>query len=199
MKKKNTSTPPVSLRLRNLVDALRRALLSIHLSDLPSRVRELPDERTVRFYTTVGLLAPPLSFDGRRAFYGRRHLLQLLAVKRLQSQRLPIRQIREKIRRASGAKLSAIANVDSSVMDKALRDAAKDPSLNLWPRPSEDSAVPDPIVNETMPKSARCYRISDGIYLTIDPAAGSLTADQIQKRLMDFAGQFHQNDPGGGG
>src|SRR5580704_8169548 len=48
------------------------------------RVRDVPNERLVRWYVTVGLVDPPLSRRGRVARYGRRHLLQLVAVKRRQ-------------------------------------------------------------------------------------------------------------------
>src|SRR5205823_13215113 len=41
------------------------------------RVRDVPDRRTVRFYTTLGLIDRPAALRGRTALYGRRHLLQL--------------------------------------------------------------------------------------------------------------------------
>src|SRR5271168_5531128 len=50
------------------------------------RVRHVPDRRTIRYYTTLGLIDRPLEMRGRTALYGRRHLLQLVAIKRLQAQ-----------------------------------------------------------------------------------------------------------------
>jgi DNA-binding transcriptional MerR regulator len=49
------------------------------------QVRAVPDERTVRYYTTLGLLDRPTAMRGRTALYGRRHLAQVVAIKRLQS------------------------------------------------------------------------------------------------------------------
>lgn len=49
------------------------------------QVRAVPDERTVRYYGTLGLLDRPLAMRGRTALYGRRHLAQVVAIKRLQS------------------------------------------------------------------------------------------------------------------
>ena len=49
------------------------------------RVRDVPDRRTIRYYTTLGLIDRP-ALRGRTALYGRRHLLQLVAIKRLQAQ-----------------------------------------------------------------------------------------------------------------
>ena len=48
------------------------------------RVRDIPDLRTIRYYTTAGLLEKPAEMRGRTALYGRRHLLQLVAIKKLQ-------------------------------------------------------------------------------------------------------------------
>jgi hypothetical protein len=50
-------------------------------------------ERNVRFYRTTGLLEAPVSADGRG--YGEIHRLQLIAVRLLQAQGLPLRRIRE--------------------------------------------------------------------------------------------------------
>jgi DNA-binding transcriptional MerR regulator len=49
------------------------------------RVRDVPDRRTIRYYTTLGLLDSPAEMKGRTALYGRRHLLQLVAIKQLQA------------------------------------------------------------------------------------------------------------------
>jgi hypothetical protein len=50
-------------------------------------------ERNVRFYRTMGLVDAPESGGGRG--YGEKHRLQLMAVRLLQSQGLPLRRIRE--------------------------------------------------------------------------------------------------------
>ncbi|HSK00238.1 MAG TPA: MerR family transcriptional regulator, partial [Kofleriaceae bacterium] len=49
------------------------------------QVRAVPDERTIRYYGTIGLLDRPLAMRGRTAIYGRRHLAQVVAIKRLQT------------------------------------------------------------------------------------------------------------------
>ena len=58
------------------------------------RVSSLPDARTIRYYTTLGLLDRPF-IDGRQARYGQRHVLQLLAVKALQSMQFPLARVQE--------------------------------------------------------------------------------------------------------
>jgi DNA-binding transcriptional MerR regulator len=49
------------------------------------QVRAVPDERTIRYYATIGLLDRPAAMRGRTALYGRRHLAQVVAIKRMQS------------------------------------------------------------------------------------------------------------------
>jgi DNA-binding transcriptional MerR regulator len=49
------------------------------------QVRAVPDERTVRYYAAQGLLDRPSAMRGRTAIYGKRHLAQVIAIKRLQS------------------------------------------------------------------------------------------------------------------
>jgi DNA-binding transcriptional MerR regulator len=58
-------------------------------------VTEVPDERMVRYYSSGGLISPPEGKQGVSAVYGYLHLLQLLVIKRLQSEHLSIRKIRE--------------------------------------------------------------------------------------------------------
>lgn len=58
-------------------------------------VTEVPDERTVRYYLTEGLVSPADDKQGTASVFGYRHLLQLLVVKKLQSEHLPIRKIRD--------------------------------------------------------------------------------------------------------
>jgi DNA-binding transcriptional MerR regulator len=58
-------------------------------------VTELPDERTVRYYLAEGLIPPAEEKQGTASVFEFRHLLQLLVVKKLQADGLPIRAIRE--------------------------------------------------------------------------------------------------------
>ena len=49
------------------------------------QIRAVPDERTIRYYATLGLLDRPSAMRGRTALYGPRHLAQVVAIKRMQS------------------------------------------------------------------------------------------------------------------
>ena len=75
------------------------------------RVRDVPNERLVRWYVTVGLVDPPLSRRGRVAQYGPRHLLQLVAVKRRQAEGRSLAEIQAELAGATDETLAAVARV----------------------------------------------------------------------------------------
>ncbi|MFD0889271.1 MerR family transcriptional regulator, partial [Streptosporangium algeriense] len=80
-------------------------------AQLNGRVRDVPNERLIRWYATIGLLDPPTSRRGRVALYGRRHLLQLVAVKRRQAEGLTIAEIQAELAGASDQALEAVADL----------------------------------------------------------------------------------------
>jgi DNA-binding transcriptional MerR regulator len=71
------------------------------------RVSAVPDARTIRYYTTLGLLDRP-GIENRQARYGRRHVLQLLAIKALQSAAIPLAEIQARLYGRSEAELEAL-------------------------------------------------------------------------------------------
>ena len=74
-----------------------------------ARVRAIPDTRTIRYYTTIGLIDRPSEMRGRTAFYGRRHVEQLVVIKRMQSQGLTLSDIQRQLSGLSARKLSKLA------------------------------------------------------------------------------------------
>lgn len=74
-----------------------------------ARVREIPDARTIRWYQTTGLIDRPLALRGRTALYGRRQLLQLVAIKRLQAQGRTLAEIQAELAGLSTEALEPIA------------------------------------------------------------------------------------------
>src|SRR3954470_24087425 len=77
------------------------------------RVRDLPDRRTIRYYTTLGLLDRPLELRGRTALYGRRHLLQLVAIKKLQARGLSLAEVQRALVGQPDATLVEQADLES--------------------------------------------------------------------------------------
>src|SRR5271170_5186383 len=75
------------------------------------RVRDVPDRRTIRYYTTLGILDKPAAMRGRTALYGRRHLLQLVALKRLQAQGLLLAEVQQRLVGQTDAALAELARL----------------------------------------------------------------------------------------
>jgi DNA-binding transcriptional MerR regulator len=74
----------------------------------------VPDERTVRYYSNEGLLAPPEGKQGLSAVYGYQHLLQLVVIKRLQAEHLPIRKIKQLVEGKQEAELEQLLDVNAT-------------------------------------------------------------------------------------
>src|SRR6516162_6817580 len=89
------------------------------------RVRDVPNQRLIRWYVTVGLVDPPLSRRGRVARYGRRHLLQLVAVKRRQAEGRSLAENQAELAGATDETLAAVACVpDARPAPESLAPAA---------------------------------------------------------------------------
>ncbi len=107
--------------LEQLAERAARALVDAEVRVANGRVTGVPDGRLIRWYATIGLVDRPLLGPGRVARYGIRHLLQLVAVKRLQAQGLPLAEIQLRLAGATDATLRRIAalppGLDASVQD----------------------------------------------------------------------------------
>src|ERR1041384_7370835 len=75
------------------------AEVATRISALPApkngQVRAVPDERTVRYYVTLGLLDRPSTMRGRTALYGKKHVAQVVAIKRLQTMGRSLSEIQQ--------------------------------------------------------------------------------------------------------
>src|SRR6185295_17540861 len=70
-------------------------LAEMNLEQERGTVTSVPDERTIRYYMAEGLIQTPEEKQGTASVFGYLNLLQLLTVKKLQAEHLPIRKIRE--------------------------------------------------------------------------------------------------------
>ena len=148
------------------------------------RVREAPDVRTLRYYTTLGLLDRPSFFRGRTGYYGRRHLLQILAIKKLQAQRLPLAEIQRRLLGATDALLSELSGRDASTGAAAGRpaaspDGAPAPAVRaFWlDRPTAPEPAEDRRANGTIGHVASDCRVELAPGVTLHLA--DVEADQL--------------------
>ena len=134
------------------------AALAVDYHGQPSgRVRAVPDRRAIRWYTTIGLIDRPVAYRGRAALYGPRHLLQLVAVKRLQAQGLPLVSIQQELAGATDAQLARIARLPAEAGERpgfwrrqpvafmaAAFHADRTAPMAPGPDPATGPAAPDP-------------------------------------------------------
>src|SRR5512132_3221543 len=95
--------------LAELTERVAAALAVGYRGQRSGRGREVPDQRAIRWYTTLGLVDRPADWRGRTALYGRRHLLQLTAIKRLQAAGHTLAEIQAELTGISDARLAQLA------------------------------------------------------------------------------------------
>jgi DNA-binding transcriptional MerR regulator len=82
------------------------------------RVSQAPDIRTIRYYTSLGLIDRPV-IEGRQARYGKRHVLQVLAIKSLQARLLPLSEIQSRIYGRTDQELEVMLAAFADAADSA--------------------------------------------------------------------------------
>src|SRR5207253_2708909 len=109
---KDMSAPSPSLWTIEELSAQVALALSVDYEGPGSgRVRGVPDLRTIRYYTTLGLIDRPAAMRGRTALYGRRHLLQLVVIKRLQARGATLAELQAKLVGLTDADLAGLAKL----------------------------------------------------------------------------------------
>jgi DNA-binding transcriptional MerR regulator len=101
------------------IDRLARLAAAALAAGAPTqpngRIREVPDVRTIRWYTSIGLLDRPAAMRGRTALYGRSHLAQLVAIKRLQAAGLTVAAVQERLLGADESAVEEIAGLPADL------------------------------------------------------------------------------------
>lgn len=135
------------------------------------RVRETPDRRTVRYYTTLGLLDRPTEFRGRTGLYGTRQLWQLMAIKRLQSRGEPLQEIQRRLLNATDAELRRVAAPPRGTPDPAPRVVSAR-AKSFWQEPPAERAPEDAATFTGL-------QLDAGVTLTLSAARRLLAADDL--------------------
>jgi DNA-binding transcriptional MerR regulator len=100
-----------------LVERVREALAAEYSGAGDGRIRDVPDRRAIRWYTTIGLVDRPLGMRGRSALYGPRHLQQLVAIKRRQAAGRSLSQIQGELNWVSAEALAELSRVPEQLLE----------------------------------------------------------------------------------
>lgn len=144
------------------IDELRDlAALALDAADYngqrSSRVRETPDKRAIRYYTTLGLLDRPAEFRGRTAYYGRRHVLQLAAIKRLQAKGMSLVEIQQSLAGADDRRLARWAGVPNTFWEQHRPPSPSPPDPDTL---FQQEAPPE---EKPQPRAAAFWRMAPAI------------------------------------
>jgi len=181
--------------IHQLCTEVERVLAVDYAGSRNGRVRDIPDLRTIRYYTTAGLLDRPAEMRGRTALYGRRHLLQLVAIKQLQARGLSLFQVQQRLVGATDAMLRQLAgglaesdlamDSDSAPAPGTGQSVAAGPFWKSRPVPvlalqqtldepgTREAAEPErssPVASYEEMTSLQAIGLADHVMLLVDPA-----------------------------
>jgi MerR-like DNA binding protein len=140
-----------------LVERVREALAAEYSGAGDGRIRDVPDRRAIRWYTTIGLVDRPLGMRGRTALYGPRHLQQLVAIKRQQAAGRSLSQIQGELNWVSPEALAELSRVPERLLETdgpAPDGAPDDGHMRFWARhPSAPAAAPAELPGHQPPRA----------------------------------------------
>jgi DNA-binding transcriptional MerR regulator len=164
-------------------------------------VTSVPDERTIRYYMSEGLIQTPGERQGTASVFGYLNLLQLLTVKKLQAEHLPIRKIRELVAGKSEQELEIMLGLRGTAGRRTEAKQYLETLLASAPsQPLRETAAPrllPPQAAAAQSHSWQRVEIEPGLELHIrsdysPPATGSRTRSLLEKaihRLRRLRGQ----------
>lgn len=186
-------TPWTLAELTERVDAILRAE---GVRQENGQVAEAPNGRTVRWYQSIGLLRRPEQ-RGRVAFYGRAHLAELVAIKRLQSGGLSLGDVQARLQGLSDEAvlaLAALPELPSPVApdrdsNEGRADSERAAALSFWLADVSEPAVVDAVAPPEAPATTTTIRHSHehpaGVSLLLPSTIDADVAQALLARIVD--------------
>jgi DNA-binding transcriptional MerR regulator len=190
-------TPWTLAELTERVDAVLRAE---GIRQENGQVAEAPNGRTVRWYQSIGLLRRPEQ-RGRVAFYGRAHLAELVAIKRLQSGGLSLGDVQARLLGLSDEAVLALAALPELAESPVTHDRDSNggradsdqperaAALSFWLADVSEPAVVDAVAPPEAPVTASTIRQSHdhptGVSLVLPTTIDADVARALLARIVD--------------
>ena len=161
----------------------------LQLEQQRGTVTSVPDERTIRYYLAEGLIQTPEERQGTASVFSYLNLLQLLTVKKLQAEHLPIRKIRELVAGKSEQELETLLGVRGPSGKNT--EAKRYLESLLAPAPSAPptmDAAPPPQQLDASPHSWQRVEIEPGLELHVrsdysPPATTGKTRSLLERAI----------------
>ena len=165
-------------------------LAEMNLEQERGTVTSVPDERTIRYYMAEGLVQTPEEKQGTASVFGYVNLLQLLTVKKLQAEHLPIRKIRELVAGKNEQELETLLGVRGASGRKTEAKQYLETLLASAPRQPlmETSAAPSPQAAAGQSHSWQRVEIEPGLELHVrsdyaPPPTSARTKSLLEKAI----------------
>ena len=161
----------------------------LQLEQQRGTVTSVPDERTIRYYLAEGLIQTPEERQGTASVFNYLNLLQLLTVKKLQAEHLPIRKIRELVAGKNEQELETLLGVRGPSGKNT--EAKRYLESLLAPAPSAspiDAAAAPPQHLDASPHSWQRVEIEPGLELHVrsdyaPPATTGKTRSLLERAI----------------
>lgn len=141
------------------------------------QIAAVPSARTIRYYTSLGLIDRPAEMRGRTALYDRRHLAQLLAIKQLQVAGKPLAEIQSMLAGAAPAEIERIAKLPEGEGSRAEPEPERD--ATFW---MAEPAEPDGTAAGTAARETHeTIELAPGLLLVVDRRQHPRRARALQR------------------
>ena len=161
----------------------------LQLEQQRGTVTSVPDERTIRYYLAEGLIQTPEERQGTASVFSYLNLLQLLTVKKLQAEHLPIRKIRELVAGKSEQELETLLGVSGPSGKKTESKRYLESLLAPAPSsPQTETAAAPPQPLDASPHSWQRVEIEPGLELHVrsdyaPPATTGKTRSLLERAI----------------
>lgn len=166
------------------------------------RVQQIPDTRAIRYYTTLGLLDRADSMVGRTAYYGKRHIEQLVAIKRLQAHGHSLTQIQATITGISNRKLRGLANLpdqfwqtlDDKLVSaqRLMKKSSPESSRSMAQAMPSPSIIDEPDSKPAAPQTKKGRSAGARRFWSTSPSSGTVAGKSEKKPEPVFKPNPHQ-------
>jgi DNA-binding transcriptional MerR regulator len=196
--------PHDGVGLDEIAERANDVLDSRHVVVRDGRASEGVDPRTIRFYQTLGIVPKP-AYEGRKALYGREHLVRVVAAKLLQSEGHSLAQIQAALpARATDELVAALLEIGASDVGAseigasdvaASHVAAIGAALNTRAQQASTRIAPQ----ASSPTQLVSFRITEGVTVLIDPTVIQ-NPNQLARLFarVTIAADVHTRKPRGG-
>ncbi|MFC4455452.1 MerR family transcriptional regulator [Deinococcus sonorensis] len=195
--------------------ALANTLLPQYLPlDRSGRTQDAINPRLIRHYTTLGLLDEPAK-QGREARYSQRHLLQLLALRRLMGEGLTAQALHGTLTTRTDDELRALLSGQSELTLQAsnpalaylkqLRSQAEPPAavsapmFSSAPPPAPRAAPASPDIQPSPPERYTRLALAPGLELHVSRHARlprtAAEQDALYQALLQALATFRRDTP----